>query len=55
LHKVLGIYTETHEWRRAVEIIDRLAEIEREPAVRAKLHYTARSSPATSWPRPTRR
>ncbi len=41
LHKVLEIYTGEKQWRRAVEVLDRLAEIERDPAVRAKVSYTA--------------
>jgi tetratricopeptide (TPR) repeat protein len=41
LHKTLEIYTEQRQWRRAVEALQRLAELERDPARRAKYFYTA--------------
>lgn len=41
LHKTLDIYTEQKQWKRAIDTLGRLAEIERDPARRAKYYYTA--------------
>src|SRR5262249_14363810 len=36
-----AVYTDEKEWRRAVDVLDRLAEVEKEPSVRAKVHNAA--------------
>jgi len=41
LHKLLDLYTEEKEWRRAVDVLDRIAEVEKDPSVRAKVHNAA--------------
>ena len=41
LHKLLELYTETKQWKRAVEIVVRLTELETDPQLRAKYFYTA--------------
>jgi tetratricopeptide (TPR) repeat protein len=41
LHKLLELYTETKQWKRAVEIVVRLTELESDPGLRAKYFYTA--------------
>jgi tetratricopeptide (TPR) repeat protein len=41
LHKTLEIYTEQKQWRRAVEALLKLAELEKDAARRAKYFYTA--------------
>jgi tetratricopeptide (TPR) repeat protein len=41
LHKTLELYTEQKQWRRAVETLTRLAELEKDPARRAKYFYAA--------------
>lgn len=41
LHKALELYTETKQWRRAVDTLAALSDTETEPRRRAKYHYTA--------------
>ncbi len=41
LYKILDVYTREKEWRRAVETLDKLAEIEKDPALRAKVVYAS--------------
>ncbi len=41
LHKLLEAYHEQKEWRRAVETLDQLAQLESSPARRAKYYYAA--------------
>src|SRR5262249_44467623 len=41
MHKTLEIYTEQKQWRRAIETLDRLAEYEKNAALRAKYSYAA--------------
>jgi tetratricopeptide (TPR) repeat protein len=41
LHKVLELYTKTEQWKKAIEILGRLASIERDPRRRGKFYYTA--------------
>jgi golgin subfamily B member 1 len=41
LHKMLEIYTEQKDWRRAIDTLDKLAEQEKDAARRAKYHYAA--------------
>jgi lipopolysaccharide biosynthesis regulator YciM len=41
LHKVLDLYTETEQWKKAIEILGRLASIERDPRRRGKFYCTA--------------
>ena len=41
LHRILDIYTQQREWRRAVESLDRLATVESDPETRAKYNYAA--------------
>lgn len=41
LHKLLDVATEAKDWRRAIEVLGQLADIERESAVRAKYAYAA--------------
>ncbi|MEZ4367269.1 MAG: tetratricopeptide repeat protein [Kofleriaceae bacterium] len=41
LHKLLDAYHESKQWRRAVDILGDLAELERAPDRRARYHYAA--------------
>lgn len=41
LHKVLDLYTKTEQWKKAIEILGRLASIERDPRRRGRFYYTA--------------
>jgi tetratricopeptide (TPR) repeat protein len=41
LHKLLELYTETKQWKRGVEIVVRLTELEKDGGLRAKYFYTA--------------
>jgi golgin subfamily B member 1 len=41
LHSMLEIYTEQKQWRRAVETLLKLAELEKDAALRAKYYYAA--------------
>jgi tetratricopeptide (TPR) repeat protein len=41
LHKLLEAVTEQRQWRKAVETLDALANIEDSPGRRARFHYTA--------------
>ncbi|HEY3354028.1 MAG TPA: tetratricopeptide repeat protein, partial [Polyangia bacterium] len=41
LHKALDLYTETKQWKKAVEIMMRIAGLEKDPARRSKYYYTA--------------
>lgn len=41
LHKTLEIYTEQKQWRRALETLSKLAEIDKDPGTRAKYWYAA--------------
>ena len=41
LHKLLELYTETKQWKRGVEIVVRLTDLESDPQLRAKYFYTA--------------
>jgi tetratricopeptide (TPR) repeat protein len=41
LNKILELYTETKQWKKAVEIVVRLTEIEKDPGIRAKYFYAA--------------
>ncbi|HEX6239251.1 MAG TPA: tetratricopeptide repeat protein [Polyangiales bacterium] len=40
LHKLLALYQETKQWKEAVEIIDRVADLDPRPLARAKYAYT---------------
>ena len=41
LHKVLDLYTKTEAWKKAIEILGRLASIEKDSRRRGKFYYTA--------------
>ena len=41
LHKVLDLYSETKQWKKAVEIIKRIAELEKDPIRRGKYYHAA--------------
>ena len=41
LHKLVELYTETKQWKKAVEIVVRLTDLEKDSRVRAKYFYTA--------------
>ena len=41
LHKVLELYTKTEQWKKAIEILQKLAQLEHEPLRRGKFYYTA--------------
>jgi len=41
LHKVLDLYTKTEQWKKAIEILGRIAVIEKDPLRRGKFYYTA--------------
>lgn len=41
LHKVLDLYTRTEQWKKAIEILNRIAGIEKDPLRRGKFYYTA--------------
>lgn len=41
LHKLLDAYSEQKQWRRAVEVLDQLADLETSPARRSKYRYAA--------------
>jgi len=41
LHKVLDLYTKTEQWKKAVEVLNRIATIEKDPLRRGKFYYTA--------------
>ncbi|MBI4510814.1 MAG: tetratricopeptide repeat protein [Deltaproteobacteria bacterium] len=41
LHKMLDLYTAQKEWRRAIETLGKIAELEKEPPLRAKYFYAA--------------
>jgi tetratricopeptide (TPR) repeat protein len=41
LHKALELYTETKQWRRAIDMLAGLADTETEARRRARYHYTA--------------
>jgi tetratricopeptide (TPR) repeat protein len=41
LHKLLELYTETKQWKKAVEIVVQLTEIEKDPGLKSKYFYTA--------------
>jgi tetratricopeptide (TPR) repeat protein len=41
LHKVLEVYTDTKQWKKAVEVMLRFTEIETDPLVRGKYYYAA--------------
>lgn len=41
LHKALALYVEQKKWKRAVQAVEKLVEIEKVPAVRARLRHTA--------------
>jgi tetratricopeptide (TPR) repeat protein len=41
LHKVLELYTETKQWKKAVEVMMKIAGLEKDPARRSKYYYTA--------------
>ena len=39
LHKVLDLYSETKQWKKAVEIINQIAELEKDPIRRGKYYH----------------
>ncbi|MCS6914793.1 MAG: tetratricopeptide repeat protein [Myxococcales bacterium] len=41
LHKILDLYTKTEQWKKAIEILNRIAAIEKDPLRRGKFYYTA--------------
>ena len=41
LHKVLDLYSETKQWKKAVEIIERIAELETDPIRSGKYYHAA--------------
>jgi tetratricopeptide (TPR) repeat protein len=41
LHKVLDLYTDTKQWKKAVEVMLRVAALEKDAARRSKYYYTA--------------
>ena len=41
LHKTLELYTETKQWKRAIEVLLRVTELEKDAARRSKYLYTA--------------
>jgi tetratricopeptide (TPR) repeat protein len=41
LHKVLDLYSETKQWKKAVEIITQIAELEKDGIRRGKYHHAA--------------
>ncbi|PIE17900.1 MAG: hypothetical protein CSA65_07020 [Proteobacteria bacterium] len=41
LHKLLDLFSATEQWRRALEFIERLAEMERNERLKARYHYSA--------------
>ncbi len=41
LHKTLELYTETKQWKRAIEVLLRVTELEKDSARRSKYLYTA--------------
>ena len=41
LHKVLDLYTKTEQWKKAIEILGRIAGIEKDSLRRGKFYYTA--------------
>ncbi len=41
LHKVLELYTKTEQWKKAIEILGRLAQLEHDMLRRGKFYYTA--------------
>ncbi len=40
LHRCLDIHAEAEDWDEALEILQRLIDVEQEPSVRARYHYT---------------
>ena len=40
LHKLLGLYQQTGQWERAIEVIDRISELEERAEAKAKYAYT---------------
>ena len=47
LHKVLDLYSETKQWKKAVEIIQQIADLEKDPIRRASTTTPRRASCAT--------
>ena len=41
LHKVLDLYTKTEQWKKAIEVLHRIAGIEKDNLRRGKFFYTA--------------
>jgi tetratricopeptide (TPR) repeat protein len=41
LHKVLELYSDTKQWKKAVEIIQRIANLEKDPTRKGKYHHAA--------------
>ncbi|HEY2747043.1 MAG TPA: hypothetical protein VGL86_20615 [Polyangia bacterium] len=41
LHKVLDLYSETKQWKKAVEIIQQIADLEKDPIRRGKYYHAA--------------
>jgi tetratricopeptide (TPR) repeat protein len=41
LHKLLELYTDTKQWKKAAEVVIHLTEVEKDPGLRAKYLYTA--------------
>src|SRR6185503_3229448 len=41
LHKVLDLYSETKQWKKAVEIIVQIADLEKDPIRKGKYHHAA--------------
>jgi tetratricopeptide (TPR) repeat protein len=41
LHKLLEVFTEQRQWRKAVDMLDQLTALEDSPERRARFHYTA--------------
>lgn len=43
LHKLLGLYQETRQWSKVIDVVQRVSDLERDPARRSKYAYTIAS------------